>query len=133
MKTIMLLVPLLILFSVSLACAGHFEMDVSGSGDISFFMVSSDGSGTIGQGYSGSGDVGYSSTYSDGVLTSKIDVVDGSGRFGTILKPDSTWTADANYVEDGSSNPDSGTGVTTHIFLHSWSDSFSGSGEYTLN
>ena len=107
-------------------------MDVSGSGNIGFYFVNSDNSGKIIQGYSGTGTVDYKSTYTDGRLDTKIDST-GSGRFGTILLPANSWSADATYTDDGSPVSDLGTGTTIHIFPHSWSSSFSGGGFYTVN
>jgi len=131
MKKILLLIPLFaLLLALPIACAGSYHMDVSGSGDISFYVIHSDEFGTIKQGYSGSGDVEYSSSYSDGVLDMEITVVDSSARFGTILKPANTWTASASYPDYN--DDDDGAGKV--VFRHFWEDtSFTGGGRYTIN
>jgi len=131
MRKILLLIPLFaLLLALPIACAGSFNMDVSGSGDISFYVFHSDEFGTIEQRYSGSGTVDYQSTYTDGVLTvEKIDA-EGSGMFGTILEPENTWTARARY----SDHPDVGSETGKVVFRHSWQDtSFKGRGFYSIN
>ena len=131
MKKILLLIPLFaLLLAVPMACAGSFNMDVSGSGNISFYVFHSDGFGAIKQKYSGSGTVDYQSTYTDGVLTVHNIDADGSGRFGTILKPANTWTASASYSDHDDDDEGTGKGV----FRHSWQDtSFTGGGFYRIN
>ena len=132
MKKILLLIPLFaLLLALPIACAGSYHMDVSGSGNIGFYVFHSDEFGTIKQGYFGSGDVEYSSRYSDGVLNTGITVVDSSARFGTILKPANTWSASASYPDyDDVGEEETGKVV----FRHKWQDtSFTGGGRYTIN
>ena len=133
MKKTLILIPfLLLLLALPMACAGSFHMDVSGSGNIGFFMFSSDDSGSIMQGYLGRGDVDYESTYSDGTLETDIDA-DGTGGFGTILIPENSWESDATYDDDGSTVSDFGSGTNPTLFLHGWGSSFSGGGFYKIN
>jgi hypothetical protein len=133
MKKTLLLIPLFaILLAIPVACAGTFNMDVSGSGGIGFYFISSDAHGAILQGYSGDGTVDYEASYTDGTLDTNIEST-GSGSFGTILLPANSWSADASYTDDGSPVSDSGSGTTLAIFPHSWTSSFSGGGWYSVN
>ena len=67
-------------------------------------------------------------------LNAQIDA-SGSGSFTTTLdpKPSHSWTANAGYTKDGTPTSDSGSGTTAHTFLHSWMNSFQGSGSYSIN
>lgn len=137
MKKILFLIPLFaLLLALPVACAGSWNMDVSGSGKIGFYFISSDSSGTIFQGYSGDGTVDYKATYTDGTLDTKIDsTAYGDCDFATILFPANSWSADAKYTKDGSPVSDSGSGTTFGIFQHSWTSSFKsdGWGSYSVN
>ena len=133
MKKTMLLIPLFaLILAVPVACAGTWHMDVQGSGNISFYSISSDRYGTIMQGYTGDRTVDYESTYNDGALETDIDST-GTGGFGTILLPKSSWSADATYTDDGTPVSDFGSGATFAMFPHSWTSSFVGGGTYTVN
>lgn len=125
MRKILLIIPLFaLLLAVPAACAGSFHMDVSGSGNIGFYFINSDASGTIIQGYYGVGTIDYQSTYTDGTLETEIEST-GRGRFGTILKPANTWTANAYYLKDGNIVPEEPkSGITKYTFTHSWTTSF---------
>ena len=108
-------------------------MDVSGSGNIGFYFISSDTSGTIIQGYSGDGTVDYEATYTDGNLETEIDST-GSGMFGTILFPANLWTSEETYSKNGVPFPKvSDGGTTLGILPHCWTSSFSNIGSYTIN
>ena len=131
-KTLLLIPFLVIILAVPLACAGSFNMKVSGSGNIGFINFSSDKQGTIIQGYTGDGEVKYESSYSEGTLNSKIDSK-GYGVYGTFLNSEDTWSADADYEDDGSSVSDFGSGSNTQLYLHTWSKSFYGGGYYSLD
>ena len=134
MRKILLLIPLFgLLLALPIACAGSYHMDVSGSGKIGFYFISSDDSGTILQGYYGDGTVDYESTYNDGTLETDIKST-GSGFFGTILAPANSWTIDETYSEDGSGPTNyKDDGTTPEMFRHRWTSSFSNVGSYSVN
>lgn len=134
MRKILLLIPLFALsLALPVACAGSYHMDISGSGNIGFYFISSDDSGTILQGYYGDGTVDYESTYNDGTLETDIEST-GPGIFGTILAPANSWTIDETYSKDGSPPTNYiDDGPTPEMFLHSWTSSFSNMGYYSVN
>ena len=135
MKKILLLIPLFaLLLAAPAACAGHFNMNVKGSGNIGFYFISSDASGTIIQGYYGDGTIDYQSTYTDGTLETEIKST-GRGMFGTILFPANSWSAEETYSkDDGPSTYVFDSGTTAHIVPpHFWTSSFSNIGSYTIN
>ena len=116
-----------------LASAGYVDVTAEFSGgSFNFNTYHYTEKGSIIQEYTSSGDgsIRFRSSYTTNEVTVDEITADGPGTFTTILDPTPSysWTANANYLNDGSPVSDSGSGTTLEEFDHTWTSSFTNTG-----